>query len=234
MERKVTARIPRVLLGGLALGALLASAVAAEAGTISFAVFENEENGGTSQLDVRLEIAAVGDSASFTISNFSEVPALVTSVWFENDTGGGFHDLLAGFLGQSDASPGVAFTIAALKAKDRPPGARNLEPDWDASAFRFDRADTGGGIGPGDFLKLEFALLENVGLADILTGIDTTNRIGLHVQSIGGDDGFSVSMVTVDETVPPVGAHAPLPPAIWTGLMLLGGLGLLRRRFRRT
>jgi hypothetical protein len=79
-------------------------------------------------------------------------------------------------------------------------------------------------------VQLKFSLASGKTFTDVLSAINAGDlRLGLHVKAIGANNftsGSSDSFVSV--------AAVPLPPAVWAGAAMLGGVAAFRRmRARR-
>lgn len=224
----------------LAAGTLLAFAAGAQAGTIGFSVFENADGVSLAGLDVFVEIEGVNldadadfEAVDFTFRNHSTIGSTVTTVYFESSfgslltlSGSGIQAESSGVDFQDVDAPGGSLpghTVLASAPWNNP---------WSSAAFSSKKSGSASnGIDEGatedEYLTLRFLLSGSTSVAQILAGITTDNRIGVHIQRIGPGARSSVSAITTTTTV------VPLPPAAWMALGTLGLLGAVRLHRRR-
>jgi len=209
----------------------------ARANTITYGFYRITDNSSVNpENQFTVEVAPTGnDSVSFTFRNAVGIPCSITGVYF-ND--GLFEPPFeAPFI---KSSTGVSFS--GQNPPNNLPGGKNVFPRFVTSTqFTAGAQGTDGGVNAGtEWVTLTFGLGEYESFEAVIDALDNPKaqwhlnnkgkvisygsalRIGLHVQSIGADDG-SDSFVNGGRRVPP----APVPDGGATMLILaLGMLGL--------
>ena len=174
--------------------------------------------------DIRFTVAAVdSNTIEFLITNSPMGTPLasqgvVTDLYLDRGTTN-FLKLNSAFLCEG---PGVDFGIGASPPNLPGGNAIGFSADFSADA---NSPSPFKGINGGEFLGLQFDLTNGSSLDQVLSAVGAGSlRLGLHVQSVGLNEG-SISLVS------------PIPePQEWA--MMLAGLGLVaaiaRRRIRKT
>lgn len=169
--------------------------------------------------------------ALFTFFNIGPEPSAITAVYFDDGT-------LLTLIGLIDSDqndlnyngefgdPGVDFSQFSVDpvSPHELPGRNNIDPPFETTAGFLADADSDGGvfhngIGPGESLGVLFDLQVQRSPGDVLDDLRTgALRIGIRVQ--GFDDDGSEGFVNV-----------PVPGAVLLGMIGLGAVGLVRRRW---
>ena len=205
----------------------------ARANTITYGFYRITDNSSVNpENQFTVEVAPTGnDSVSFTFRNAVGIPCSITGVYF-ND----------GLFGAPSIESSTGVSFSGQNPPNNLPGGKKASPPFVTSTqFTAGAQGTDGGVNAGtEWVTLTFGLGEYETFEAVIDALDNPKeqwhlnnegkvisdgsalRIGLHVQSIGADDG-SDSFVNGGRRVPP----APVPDGGATMLILaLGMLGL--------
>lgn len=201
----------------VSLGALLLASAPASAVTLGFDCLTGNLAGDCAVGEAQLTVDVIDGGAGIVLFHFKNAgPAAssISEVYFDDGS------LLA--LSSVIDGPGVDFEPDA-NPPDLP-GGQNATPPFEVTAGFLAQGVAPpviNGVGPGEWLKIQFTLQGGQTYADVLDELTTGElRIGIHV--IGFASGGSESFIN-----PPI-------PEPGTALLLGGGLALLGLGRRRT
>jgi hypothetical protein len=205
----------------LALAAGMGVAASAQAASFTYSFVAVTANSvvdpaiGEAQLSVDVsDESLTSGQVKFTFNNSGPLASSITDVYFGDD----------GLLGSAFIfnGSGVAFSEGAS-----PPNLPSGSFDATYAADSDSPSVAANGVNPGESLSIEFNLLGGQGFNDVIAALDGGDlKIGIHVQAFadGNSEGFENNGRT----------FVPLPASVWGGLGLMGVLGGLKLRSRRT
>lgn len=172
---------------------------------------------GEQQLSVEIHDLGV-DGVLFEFLNVGSDACSITDVYWDD---GSLLDI-AGLIDADDGTGGhTDVDFSELAAPPDLPGGNDASPPFTVtSGFSADSdpPPSHNGVNPAEWLGVRFSLQAGKDYQDVLDDLESgALRIGMHVQDY--DSGGSESFVST-----------PLPEPASMGLLLVGGLGLLRRR----
>ena len=220
------------------------TAAEAEVGT-GLRVVVTDEGVGANQIRFNFQNVATADTS---------LTPIITDIYFQDGTLLGVAQIInqqqsGAYLTRYDGGE-------VTNPGNRPylPGGNSITPHFSpvASAHFYEFGPDGNpiqrGIGVGETLGIVFNLLNGMDFSDVRDALNrpppsTTAlpslRIGMHVQSIGGQD-LSASYINVPPggvtppPAPPPHAAVPLPATVWAVLALMGGISAKRLRRKVT
>lgn len=183
-----------------------------------------EGNTQADQVNVNLKISQVdSDTLLLEFTNQSPLESVVSEIYFQDEDG----VINKVTLNNSENVGQVIFHDGAS-----PPSLPGGSPYNFSTAFAVEANNPSPkyGINPDETLKVYLDLNDNTALNLLLTGLTQEDfRVGMHVQSIGGDS--SASYINI---VPPGGGAVPEPGTmLLMGSALLGSWVVRRRRKKR-
>ena len=217
----------RLLVAGTAM--LASFEVAAV--ELTFSLYPTGNNNPNVASQFTVDVSAFGvNQVLFKLENNGSIQSTITDVLFYDGSLLGIASLrdMDDMIGASLGLSTVDFTAGVVFNPDK-------LPQYPTASFGTDR-DSGDGVGNGvdttEYLEILFNLKAGTTFANLLAELQSGKVfMGLHVQSIGGDDGgsdwFKSNPTTPNDT--------PAVPDGGTTVILLGvallGMGALRRKF---
>lgn len=212
-----------MFLGVLVAAVLLASpALADNIQPLSLSFGRITGSGQADQVKVNLRISQVADDQLLLeFTNQSLLDSVVSEIYFQDSDG-----LVKSVQIQNEQNVGKVNFREGARPSDLPGGTPyNFNTSF---AMEAKNPSPKYGVNPNETLKVLLNLGSSAAVNSLITGLQQQNfRVGLHVQSIGGQD--SASFINT----PPPGGAVPEPGTlVLVGSALLGSWGL-RRRLRR-
>jgi hypothetical protein len=218
IEKEVCIVNTRTLVALVSVLALSANAFAIQ--TYSFAFYTNNGNYNDSS-DVKLFVDVDSYDAatlSFNFRNDSTIAGVISALAIEQNP------YLSGVCDIGNHS-GVQFTTGNV------PNFGGLTPAFNESIYLSAKADAPAptnGLGKGEYLTIRVGLTGGSTYDDVISGLErSVFRIGLHVQAL--PDGSSEKALI--DRKPPIIAPIPAPAAAYLGLLGLGCVVSLRKKF---
>jgi len=237
MVRKNLARRMSALFGAAACVLLSAPLGHAETVTYSFTRFStngsvNPESQFTLEVrDFDKDNNTLAGQVSFLFRNTGLIASSITGTHFEDGAVLG--------IAYVNSGPGVDFSEPGSGPPSLPEGI-GLSPAFVTTKGFTARADpprAANGVNPGEWLEIIVDLKPDLAYGDVITAISngfkrTSNlpysgnalRVGLHVQAIGGEGGFSDGFIL---------SQIPLPAPVGLALAGLAGVVIITRRKRK-
>ena len=203
---------------------ILVPAILASNANAYYYGFEQITSNGNTPVASQLLVNVTAEDTNqvlFSFFNQGPVDSSITDVYFDDGSLLGISSLIDSDDGVG-GDPGVDFSVDASPGDL--PGGNPIGFDVTAGFLAdSDSPPPKKGINPGEWLGILFDLQSGASFDDVISQLgDGRLRIGLHVQSIGTNDG-SESFVNNMTAV-------PIPGAVWLlGTGLIGTVGLTRK-----
>jgi hypothetical protein len=229
-------RTARLWIGAIGLAVWTLAATNAQAASVAFAAFDATAS--TAGVNIWMDVQDGGDTWDFVFHNGSTNGAVLTDIYFEST-----HRKQAVLqLGRNNrkainSSSGVDFVKRAtpkhLVGKE--------EVSWKGNAFSFGsrrigKSKTVNGVSSSESVTIQVRKAAGSTLNDVLALLESPGtRIATYIRGLGDNSRGKASFIAAgpsndgDRPQPDV-TMSPLPAAVWPGLILLGALGLRRKR----
>ncbi len=187
-------------------------------------------NAATGEAQFSMDVTDSGNgNVLFQFFNIGPEDSVITQLYWED----GNPDVLSSVVNVINGS-GTSFALDS-RPNNLPGG--NTIAFLEAFDVDADNPAPHNGINPGETLSVEFDLFSGFDFDDVLAQLDAGSlRVGFHAQAF--ENGGSESFVTCSETNPcgPTTdlSSVPVPASLPLLLTALGGVGILRRRARKS
>lgn len=225
----------RLWMGTIGLAVWTLAATNAQAASVTFAAFDATTS--TAGVSIWMDVQDGGNTWDFVFHNNSSNGAVLTDIYFEV----AHRKQTALQLGRDNRtavnSSGVDFVKRATPKRL----VGKEEVDWKGNAFSFGARRIGkskiaNGVASSESVTIQVHKTAGSTLSDVLALLESPGtRIATYVRGLGDNSRGKASLIVAgpssnDDRPRPDVTMSPLPAAVWPGLILLGALGLRRKR----